>query len=993
MTETGQFYPDSGSKPRPFWSGKPRFYWFVLLFTGLLLAVFPYQIYEILRYGDTLATPGWAATETPDGWTVAQIQRGSPAAGKLKRGDRLLSIDGDERAARTGPYWFLSHKSTGDRYTVDVQRDAARLSIQLPVGATPVPGQRLWGSIQLAVALIFLATGTIIGLGKPGEPTGRNAYLSAAFSAMFLLSIASNVMRNAGVKGWPLYTTLAMDCAFGIHYLCGYWFYSRFPQPVGRTRPWAVFEYLLAAFLLSLWVLGVGFNLLDGLPGKLAVAFADSQHQLTAALAWGADTSTRKMCGIVNNLAMTAVCIRNFRLIPEGDQRRRLRWAFFGAMAVVIPGFLIMAFWYVVTLLPNAIELTGLRFTLNRTLNAIVVLMPLTMAYAILKHRVLGFGVAIRIGIQHLLATNVLRLLFILPFAAVVLELIAGRDKPLSQLLWQSTMKWNLLLVICFAAGNRYRRQLTTAIDKRFFREAYDQESILTVLADSIKELDSVEEIAALISAEISKALHPRWTAVLYRQTRQSGLSMAYASDETSRRLQAAGLRGTLDQLENESHARDWRSIRSVCPPNERMTFDLADANLLVPIMGAERRLMGILVLGEKKSEEPYIAKDRALLERVAHEAGIVYENLELRGQVRKERQVQVEVLARVANHDLNLVKECPACGRCFDSVAQSCSTDGAELSLSLPVERTIDGRYRLDRLIGKGGMGAVYEAMDERLNRIVAVKVMTGSLFGHTSAMRRFSREAQASARLVHPNIVRLYDYGELAAEGAFLVMEYVPGTTLRQLLADSGILTPQIAASLFDQLLAGMEAAHQSRIVHRDLKPDNVMIQNADAELSLKILDFGLAKMRDSDVSDPASKTAPGVAMGTFGYMSPEQYLGGDIDDRSDIYSIGVLVLESLTGKLQLNAYSFHAQIGEMVDKRFGFAGATAEHQRVSACILKCVAIQRADRYGSIQELRNELLPALRDCPPFPEIVRAAAAQSNLRANPEATRTLPRA
>ncbi|HEV2690928.1 MAG TPA: PDZ domain-containing protein, partial [Bryobacteraceae bacterium] len=762
MDKTGQYYPES--EARAFWSGKPRFYWLVLIFTGLLLLVFPFQIFQILRHGDTLSTTGWTATESQGIWTITQIQRAGPATGKLKRGDKLLSINGNEHAAHTGPLWFFNHKSPGDRYTVDVQRDGARLSFQLPIGATRVAGQRFWGSLQMIVALIFLGTGAIIGLGKASESTGRYAFLSAALSAMFLFSIASTVMRRGGAQGWPLWIAIVMDCAFAIHYLYGYWFYSRFPQPVGRTRSWAVFEYLLAGVALTLWALGVGFNVLSGLPEAMAVAFANSQEQITAAFLWGADTSTRKFFGIFTNLAMTAVCWRNFRLIPEGDQRRRLRWAFFGALATVIPSCLIMAFWYAVTLLPNFSDLTGLSFTLSRAVNIIVVIMPITMAYAILKHRVLGFGVAIRIGIQHLLATNVLRLLFLLPFAALVYELVTGRDKTISALLWQGATKWYLLLAVCFAAGNRYRRQVTTAIDKRFFREAYNQETVLTVLADTIKELDSVEEIAALLSAEINKALHPRWIAVLYRQNRQSGLSMAYATDDTSRRLQAAGLGGTLEQLEHASHARDWQSIRSVCPPNERMTFDLADANLLVPIMGTEHRLMGILVLGEKKSEEPYIAKDRALLERVGHEAGIVYENLELRGQVRKERQVQVEVLARVANHDLNLVKECSVCGRCFDSSAEKCTQDDADLSFTLPVERTIDSRYRLDRRIGKGGMGAVYEAMDLRLNRAVAVKVMTGSLFGQTSAMRRFSREAQASARLVHPNIVRLYDYGELA-------------------------------------------------------------------------------------------------------------------------------------------------------------------------------------------------------------------------------------
>jgi eukaryotic-like serine/threonine-protein kinase len=398
-----------------------------------------------------------------------------------------------------------------------------------------------------------------------------------------------------------------------------------------------------------------------------------------------------------------------------------------------------------------------------------------------------------------------------------------------------------------------------------------------------------------------------------------------------------------------------------------------------VPIMGTEHRLLGVLVLGEKKSEEPYTAQDRALVKRVGDEVGVVYENLELRGLVRRERQVQIDVLARVASHDFNLMKECPSCGRCHDASAAVCSHDGSELSLSLPVERTIDGRYRLDRLIGKGGMGAVYEATDLRLNRAVAVKVMTGRSFGDTAALRRFSREAQASARLVHPNIVRLFDYGELSAAGAFLVLELVRGVTWRRMLSEKGALVPDFASGLFEQLMAGVEAAHSARIIHRDLKPDNVIIQGAGDALTAKILDFGLAKMRGPDFPDSESMTAPGVTVGTLGYMSPEQYLGASVDERTDIYSIGVMALETLTGKLQLNAHSFHTQIVEVVRRRFDFEGSTAEHRRLAGCISKSVAIQPRERFRDIPDLREEMLPAMRACPPVAGASRVAAAEAD--------------
>ena len=989
MSEFGRLSPDEESASRPFWSAQPRFFWFVLISSAILLPLFAFQLSEILRFGDTLASPGWYAARSSSGWIVDRVPQTGPAAGKLVRGDRILSINGDPHAERVDPHWFLAHAVPGEPYTVEVERGSKRVALQLRMSSTHVPDQRLWASIQVFVALIFLITGAMIGLAKPAEQSGRNAFISAALAGMFLLSIASTVMYQAGLKGWPLWVTLLMDCAFGIHYLYGFRFYSRFPQFMGRTGVWALLDYTITVSALGLWLLTVGSNILNGLPQSLAVAFADTHARLASILQLGTDTSVRKFFGAAVNLSVAVACIRNFRMIPEGDQRRRLRWAFFGVIGAQLPAFAIMAAWYVVTVLPGGIDLTGLRFIFSRTVNTVVVFMPLTMAYAILKHRVLGIRVVVRMGIQHLLATNVLRVLLALPLIAVAYELVSDRNKTVSELLFRGSAKWNLALIVGLAISNRYRQQLTTAIDKYFFRDSYSQEGILTLLADSIKKLDSVEEIAALLSAEVTKALHPEWVAVLYRQTRHSGLSLAYASHESSRHLTHAENSGILEKLEEAGGATLWSTLRRVSPQSERISFDRAGANLLVPILGTETKPLGILVLGEKKSEEPYTAKDRALLERIGHEIGIVYENLELRGLVRRERQVQADVLARVAKDDVSLVKECPACGRCYDSSAQTCDKDGVELSLSLPVERTIEGRYQLRRLIGKGGMGAVYEASDLRLNRSVAVKVMMGRLFGNTAAMRRFSREAQASARLVHPNIVRLYDYGELAAEGAFLVMEHVRGVTWRRLLSDHGSLPPDVSAALFEQLLSGIEAAHSARIIHRDLKPENVLVQGSGAEVVVKILDFGLAKVRSADLADSISMTAPGVAMGTLGYMSPEQYIGGDVDERSDIYSIGVMVLETLTGKLQLKAYVFHSQIGELVQRRFDFPGATPEHRRLANCVTRSVAIQCADRYSTIRELWEELLPALRACQPLPEVARAAAAASSSPDDPEITAT----
>jgi serine/threonine protein kinase len=373
--------------------------------------------------------------------------------------------------------------------------------------------------------------------------------------------------------------------------------------------------------------------------------------------------------------------------------------------------------------------------------------------------------------------------------------------------------------------------------------------------------------------------------------------------------------------------------------------------------------------LGEKRSEEPYTRRDRKLLESVAAQIGVVYENLALRDRVKKEQQVQAHVLAHLHQSQFNLVKECPHCGACYDSDAQRCAEDGYELALTLPVERTVDGRYRLERLIGKGGMGAVYQASDLRLNRSVALKVMVGSLFGNSIALRRFTREAQASAKLDHRNIVRIYDSGELRGEGAYLVLEYVPGQTWRQELRVRGVFPPAFAADALDQLLCGLDAAHQAGVVHRDLKPDNVLISRADSSGPpvVKILDFGLAKLREAGSSDPHTQSVTRYMVGTLGYASPEQMLGERIDQRTDIYAVGVMALETMTGEIE-SRRSYQARMEDLALRRFAFEPLHELHAAIAQIIVKCLAADPEVRYASAQDLRDALIPPLRACPPIP-------------------------
>ncbi len=200
-----------------------------------------------------------------------------------------------------------------------------------------------------------------------------------------------------------------------------------------------------------------------------------------------------------------------------------------------------------------------------------------------------------------------------------------------------------------------------------------------------------------------------------------------------------------------------------------------------------------------------------------------------------------------------------------------------------------LDGRYRVDALIATGGMSGVYRGLDLRLDRPVALKIMDSRYAGDSDFLTRFQREARAVARLKHPGLVSVYDQG-LDGQHPFLVMELVEGGTLRELLRERGPMPPHAVVAVLRPVLGGLAVAHRAGLVHRDIKPENVLISD-DGEV--KLADFGLVRA----VAE-AKITSTSVILGTAAYLSPEQVASGDTDSRGDVYAVGVLVYELLTG-----------------------------------------------------------------------------------------------
>lgn len=209
-------------------------------------------------------------------------------------------------------------------------------------------------------------------------------------------------------------------------------------------------------------------------------------------------------------------------------------------------------------------------------------------------------------------------------------------------------------------------------------------------------------------------------------------------------------------------------------------------------------------------------------------------------------------------------------------------------------VPGVIDRRYQVEQLLGRGGTGTVYRARDVRLDRLVAVKVVRAGMLGDAVARQRFRREAQLLSGLQHPSIVSIFDYGTLPDGGAYLVMELVRGEDLRTVLQREGRIGLPRALRILSAVCEAVEAAHRDGVLHGDLKPENILLPGDGVEA--KVLDFGLAKV----VPDPALLNAGGVIFGTPAYMAPERLRGLEPDARSDIFSLGAVAFEMLTGEL---------------------------------------------------------------------------------------------
>jgi len=356
--------------------------------------------------------------------------------------------------------------------------------------------------------------------------------------------------------------------------------------------------------------------------------------------------------------------------------------------------------------------------------------------------------------------------------------------------------------------------------------------------------------------------------------------------------------------------------------------------------------------------------------------------------------------------------KICRACGRAFRGVEVFCPEDGSRLHVAArsssraadPLVGTVlDQRYRVSRILGEGGMGIVYEAMHQRIDRKLAIKVLREDFSSRPDVVERFRREAKSASKIGHPNIVDVIDFGETPLGASYFVMEMLEGEDLADLLSREIRLSPSRAVSIAYQCCRALAAAHEKGIVHRDLKPENVfLLARGGFPDFVKLVDFGVAKMTELDHAEGSAGrrlTRTGMIFGTPEYMSPEQANGQPLDHRVDIYALGIILYETLTGSVPFEGESFMAVLSKHAVQpvpplRETWPGLNVSPE-LEAVVMRALAKQRDQRFPQMRAFADALegVPELPDTIPRDSLVAVRTSSPGSAASPDRLSTpMPR-
>ena len=809
---------------------------------------------------------GFRAGFLDDSMTVESVAADSLASrGGLQPGDRVLRAGGQEIRGRTDWQRVRLHLDPTRPLELEVTRTSGLALVRLafnphaPIRLPPI-GLLAFRSAQ-AITLIFAIVVAVRRWSQPPALLGALLLASMATLSLVLPMRLAVFWEHIPIVArdvlwFPFATTAAIGPLL-------FWFFAVFPNSALPRRALAL--ALVPGFGCAAWYLYFGRIVMQ----PLGAATHVHDH-----LVW--IFAVNSVYGIA---AIVLLVVRRVTA-PSPTEVRRTRVLLVGTtLGVIAGGGAVVRYWW-----NPWDDIFATR--LLTVLSLVFLAAPASFAYAILRHRLFDVRLIARQGLQYALARRVVDAVIPMLAAVLLADIFVHRSQPAAEML-RARWWWFTLLGAGFWIARSRHADWLEQIDRRFFRERYDAQRILASIADQIGHATSFPAVVPALVRQIEEALHPEFVEVMRYDPQDLGFTAVITDLERERT--AAPLPASLAVISVLSVLRKplalslgqtaW--VRHQLPEEERALLQARGIELLVPICGARSTdlPLGLLVLGARRSEEPYNYEDLELLLTIAQAVSLLID---------RSRQQQPMFLA-----------ECDTCGRCYESGAAECAHDGSPLK-TVRGTRLLNQRYRLDRRLGRGGMGTVYQATDAVLERAVAVKVIRGDVIAPLDLAARFRQEARSAAAFAHPHVVRVYDFGDDACGSPFLVMELLEGSTLRQRLSSGTPLDAAEALPILRGVCAALAAAHARGLVHRDLKPENIFLQRHGSDVVPKVLDFGLAKpfaAPAAEGSTPSRGTTPGLLVGTLEYMAPEQVAGDEVDPRWDVWATTVIAYEMLT------------------------------------------------------------------------------------------------
>ncbi len=880
---------------------------------------------------------------------VTEVPPGSPAgAAGLRKNDRIVTLNGHKPGRDIGPLFFAR---AGEPIRVVIERNGGTHELTArPITQEATRREQLRGGVERALLaanayLNFPLHIWIMGLAyallvmRPGNKDARLAALSLSCWAggMFMTrapgfgALLEHLPRALHA---PLYFTDALFIAgffaLNLH------FSLTFPSDRTRVRRlWEVLPYI-AALPIFFETFALGLRRHHGDVGPVALPWRDAYSTVGTAM-------------LVGSLAALAI---RFMRMEEGNARRRLKLIFLS----MLPGSGAFFIAYLVMMLQ-----LGQFDPFVRLLHVPAMLLGSAIfAYAVVRHRIFNVRVLVRRSLQYAFARSTLLAVMSLPVLGLAAFLWTHRGDSLAVLL-TGTPAVYVLLILPLILVIRYRKRLLESLDRRFFREQYDARRLLLHVVSIIRGGSDMLALSRAALDEIDRALHPKHISLWQLDPDGAALHRGFSRGEPGEvePLPANGTLATLLSTDDDPldvHSRHTRSVLQRLPANERAWLSASGAYLIVPLL-IDERLVGAMVLGERKSEEPYGREDRELLRMLGAQLALTLDYTRLK-QSPSLVWAPSTSSAPIHLYTSDALQLCPRCGRCYEADQGRCEADEQTLVPESGVPRVIEDKYVVTRLLGRGGMGSVYLATQKRLNRPVAIKVLLSHLVGSSSMRTRFEREARIVARLRHPAIVTIHDFGLLPSGHAYLVMEYLDGDTLRKTIS-SGPQPVDSALELLCTVGEAIDAAHRAGVIHRDLKPENIMIvREHHTAPTPRVLDFGLAKMTGPIGEDDATLVQSGHSAGVVGtlmYMAPEVLSGHVADPRADQYSLGIIAYELLAGEHPLgmatdlaSVVRGHTELPVLPIRD----RVSAIPPRVAEAIARALSKKPAERFGSVGE-----------------------------------------